>query len=355
MTDGISAVPAPTVAPRLETTRRLIGASFDLLGRATEEMRRASFYIGVIVLGLVAPFALATWAIEVRTVHLTVAQADELYVSAGYAWYGLLAWPMIIGLLVAGIESRIIAVSLLGGRLVEQPLSVHQAIARSRMVFWRSIGGALLAGIPLTIAQATIDAVLEAVFPTNGEGAFVAIILATVFVGAPFAYVLTGIVLGDVPALEAVRRSFRVYRARKGAAAVVALFETSAFLLIFLGLGAGLDIALRIFDALGLGADAGPAGLALVTAGIVAATFAFGTLVFTVTALSLAPQVVMFVGLTHATIGLDHVRPGADHDPAIDRPGRRRFRVMTRSMWLGIVVTWLSLVVAVVTIGGAVD
>ena len=53
--------------------------------------------------------------------------------------------------------------------------------------------------------------------------------------------------------------------------------------------------------------------------GIVAAVFAFGTLVYTVTALSLAPQVVMFVGLTHATIGLDHVRPGGDHDPAIAR------------------------------------
>jgi hypothetical protein len=353
MTDGLAAVPATPVAPRLESTRRLIGASFDLLGSATEEMRRASFYIGAIVLGLVAPFALATWAVEVRSVHLTVAQADELYASAGYAWYGLLIWPMVIGLLVAGIESRIIAVSLLGGRLVGKPLSVHQAIARSRMVFWRSIGGALLAGIPLTIAQATIDAGLGAVFPTDGEGAFVAIILATVVVGAPFAYVLTGIVLGDVPAVEAVRRSFRVYRARKVAAAVVALFETAAFLLIFLGLSAGLDIALRVFDGLGLGADSGPVGLALVTAGIVAATFAFGTLVFTVTALSLAPQVVMFVGLTHATIGIDHVRPDGDHDPAVVRPDRRRFRAMTRSMWVGIVVTWLALLVAVLVIAGA--
>jgi hypothetical protein len=220
------------------------------------------------------------------------------------------------------------------------------------MVFWRSIGGALLAGIALAVAQGVIDAALGSVFPTNGEGAFVAIVLATVLVGAPFAYVQTGIVLGDVSAVEAVRRSFRVYRARKVAAAVVALFETAAFLLIFLGLSAGLDVALRIFDALGLGADAGPAGLALVTAGVVAATFAFGTLVFTVTALSLAPQVVMFVGLTHATIGLDHVRPGADHDPAIVRGGSPRFRVVTRPMWVGIVVAWLVLFLMVALIAG---
>ena len=53
--------------------------------------------------------------------------------------------------------------------------------------------------------------------------------------------------------------------------------------------------------------------------------FAAGTLVFTVTALSIAPQVVMFVALTHATFGLDHVRPGGDRDPAAQdgavRPG----------------------------------
>ena len=32
-------------------------------------------------------------------------------------------------------------------------------------------------------------------------------------------------------------------------------------------------------------------------------TFAFGTLIFTVTAITVAPQVVMFLGLTHATSG----------------------------------------------------
>ena len=36
--------------------------------------------------------------------------------------------------------------------------------------------------------------------------------------------------------------------------------------------------------------------------------FALGTLLYTVTALTVAPQVVMFVGLTHATVGLDQVR-----------------------------------------------
>ena len=46
---------------------------------------------------------------------------------------------------------------------------------------------------------------------------------------------------------------FRVFRARKLAAALVAVFETVAVLLISFGLGTGLDIVLRVFGALGLG------------------------------------------------------------------------------------------------------
>jgi hypothetical protein len=352
-----AATPAPvappeTAAPRLESTRRLIGASFDLLGRATEEMRRASFYIGAIVLGTMAPFALATWALEVRSIHLTVAEADALYQGTPYIWYGLLAWPAIIGLFVAAFESRIMAVSILGARLVGDPLTVHQALARSRMTFWRAIAVGIIAGVPVSIAQGVIDGVFQVAAPLGSEGGLLATVLATALVGAPFAYVLSGVVMGDVGALEATRRSFRVYRVRKVAAVVVALFEVAAFLLILLGLSAGLDVALRVFSSLGLGADSGPAGLVLVTVGIVAVTFAFGTLLFTVTALSLAPQVVMFVGLTHATMGLEHVRPGGDHDPSINRPNRRPFRVITRSMWLGIVIAWLIFVVAVAQIAG---
>ncbi len=350
MTEGIVAPVSTT--PRLETTRHLIGASFDLLAQATEETRRASFYIGAIVLGLVAPFALATWVIQVRTIHLTVAQTTALTTSAAGAWDDVLAWPMVLGLAIAAIESRLVAIALLGGRLAGRPISVHQAIARSRMVFWRAIVGGIVAGIPLAVVQGVFTAMLAGAVPLGGEGSFLAIILATALVGAPFTYVQSGIVLGDVDAIEATRRSFRVYRARKVAAVVVALFETAALLLILLGLSAGLDIALRVFDGLGLGPDSGPAGLVLITAGIVVATFAFGTLLFTVTALSLAPQVVMFVGLTHATLGLDHVRVGRDHDPGVVLAGRRRFRVITRSMWLGIVVAWLVLLLIVALIAG---
>ena len=78
--------------------------------------------------------------------------------------------------------------------------------------------------------------------------------------------------------------------------------------------------------------------------------FAAGTLVFTVTALSIAPQVVMFVALTHATFGLDHVRPGGDRDPTIRTPGQGRFRRFTRPMLLGFVLARSSASLGALTV-----
>ena len=47
--------------PPVVGTRQLIGASFDLLLRSGDQMRRSSFYIGLIVLGTAGPLALGLW------------------------------------------------------------------------------------------------------------------------------------------------------------------------------------------------------------------------------------------------------------------------------------------------------
>jgi hypothetical protein len=340
-------LPAAAFVPPLTSTRRLVGASFDLLAGASEEMRAASFYIGAIVLGTVGPFALASWALQVSTLHRTVQEADELMSGGAGGWYGLLAVPALIGGLVALVESRTMAAAILGGRLAGRPVTVREALARSRMVFWRAVVASLVAGVPLAVAQGALEAVLAETVNLTGEATVVASLIVTALIGAPLAYLLAGVVLGDVDPFEATRRSFTVFRARKIAAVVVALIETTTGLLILFGLEAGLDIALRLLDALGLGVHSGPAGLTLVTLGVAAATFALGTLIYTVTAIALAPQVVMFVGLTHATIGLDHVRPGGDRAPDRPRPGQRPFRMPARGMVVAIIMSWLLLVPAI--------
>jgi hypothetical protein len=299
-------------------------------------MRSASFYVGAIALGTVGPFALISLVLEVVSIHRTRDQYAAMLESGIGAAFVVLGFVAAAGLIVAAVESRTMATAILGGVYADRPIDVRQALARSRMVFWRAVIAAIIVSIPVSLVTNIVDSMLARALDTSGQLSLVAAVLVAALVGAPFAYLLTGIVLGDVDPVEATRRSLRVFRARKPAAVLVAVFESLAILLVVLGLGAGLDIALRIFDAIGIGTDSGPAGLTLLAIGLVVGVFALGTLIYTALAISLAPQVVMFVGLTRATMGLDHVRPGGDRDAERPRPGVRPFRWLTIPMILAI-------------------
>ena len=344
----VGASAAPDVVP----TRHLIGASFDLLSRSSDELRRASFYVGAIVLGTAGPLALASFAIGVAGAERSPAVIDALVAGSLGVPLALLLLLAVVGLVVASVESRTLAAGILGARLAGRPIGPRQALARSRIVFWRAVVASVVVAIPIGIAQRVVSTLVDPLFGAAAEASVVSTTLVTAVVGAPFAYALSGVVLGDVDPIEAVRRSVRVFGARRLAAAFVVTFETIALLLIFIGATTGLDLALRLLDALGLGLDAGPAGLALMTAGIVAAVFAFGTLLATVVAITVAPQVVMFVGLTRATMGVDQVRAGARDDP--DR-ARRRLRTFPLLMLAGFGAGTLLLGIVVIRIadGGA--
>ena len=331
---GAEPPPARTEIP-LVPTSRLLAASFDLLLRSGNDMRRASFYIGLIVLGTVGPLALASFGLLVLTAEApfgSIDPATEATEGALLAGLGTLAF---IGIVVGLVEARTLAVTVLGGRMVDRPVSTRRALARSRRMFWSAILAAFFAAIPVLFVQSTVDSLIAPALGLPLEASVITSTLVTALIGGPFAYVTAGVVLGDVDPFEALRRSFRVFRPRKLAAAIVVVFEAITALLVLFGVGAGLDLVLRLFQSLGLGPEAGPIGLAATTVGVVAVTFAFGTLLFTVVAITVAPQVVMFIGLTHATHGLDRVRPGGPDDPDIRRPGRPRFRWLTRSMLLG--------------------
>ncbi|HEY0442856.1 MAG TPA: hypothetical protein VGC90_01395, partial [Candidatus Limnocylindrales bacterium] len=131
------------------------------------------------------------------------------------------------------------------------------------------------------------------------------------------------------------------------AALVVSLFALAAQLLTGVGLGAGIDLVVRVFDVLGLGPASGTLGVALITIVLVAVVFAAGTLLFTVIALSVAPQVAMFLALTHATPGLDRTRSPAALAIDLERGRRERpygFNWLTRPMVIVFVIGGLTLV-----------
>jgi hypothetical protein len=327
------AADAGSAIPPVGSTGTLLGRSFDLLGRSTDDMRRASFYIGAIVLGTTGPFALATWGLEIVTLDRSTVDAERIYLDADplLIVLGLLA---LAGIGVAAVESRTLSAAILGGRMAGRPATTRQALARSRMAFWGAVVAAIIVTLPVGFAQAVVG---EALIPADAPEELVAAVSTVVaaLVGAPFAYVLAGIVLGGVDPFESTVRSIRVFHARRLAAVLVAAIESVALLLLVLGLDAGLDVAARVAGALGLGPASDPVGLALTTAGIVAVLFALGTLLFTVYAITIAPQVVMFVGLTHATFGLDKVRVAGSDDPDATTGGRRRFRWFTRPMLVG--------------------
>jgi hypothetical protein len=210
------------------------------------------------------------------------------------------------------------------------------------MCFWSLVVASLCVSIPISIVQSIIG--------QSTEVGFVSGLVVGTLIQAPFVYAQAGIVLGGVGPIEALKRSIRIVRVRKVAALILAVLPSVYGLLVLLGLGAGVDLAVRAMEALGLGTDSGPAGIALVTVLIVMIVFAIGTLLFTVNAIIYAPQVVMFVGLTRATMGLDRVRPGGDHDPDHHGPERPKFRWLTRPMLLGFALGGLALAAFVTTV-----
>ena len=155
--------------PPVESTRRLLGASFDLLARSSPEMRPASFYVGLVILGTVAPLALAAWATIVTDVQRTAFESMVVLGPTYEAWDTFLVWIAGVGFLVALIDARIIAVSLLGARLVGRPITVRQALARARAVFWQAVVATVIVGGGSFLIQAGIGAVLGSQGDVDGS------------------------------------------------------------------------------------------------------------------------------------------------------------------------------------------
>lgn len=334
--------PAPEPSPlaSLQTTPgAALATAFELLARTNADVRRGSYYIGLIVLGTLGPLALLLWGLAVVSEGRSLRHVLEAVSGAAGEPFFLASWLALGGLTVAYVESRAVATALLGARLDGRAFDLRAAVMRSRAVFWRVLVGIAIINIPVVIAQDLVASWLAGVL--HGESELTAITAAIVIaiVASPFAYVLSGIVLGDVGPIESARRSIRLFSARRMSAVVVSLFALAAQFLTLVGASAALDLIARLFDALHLGPGSGDLGIAGITVVVLVVVFAIGSLLFTVAAIAAAPQVVVFLALTHATLGLDVTGEAA--------PTRGPFRWLTLPMRgaiaLGIVVTVLGL------------
>ena len=354
---------------------RLLTASFDVLTAARSELRGGSLYLGLVFLLTVAPLALLAWAFVVGGSSL----ADALANSSGGPGAGqfdpsdptayratqfsgaILATAVIAlaGIVVTTVEGQAIAVALVASHLIGRPLSLRAALIRSRAVFWRLVKVGLIVGIPLGIVEFVIELAFNP--GPNSEAPALLATGARTLIGIPVVYAATGIVLGDVGALEAVRRSIRIARARPRTALIVSLFAAIAQYLLVFGLGEAGDVILRIAQPLGLSPEGGPAVVLTVAAILLVAVLAFGTLQFTVVAIATAPQVVAFLALTHFTAGMDRARMAVESPaastpiaPSIGPDGRlsywatqaapARFRWLTLTLLAGVALGIAALV-----------
>ena len=280
-------------------TRKLVGAALDLLTRQDSGLRGASFYIGFVVLVTVAPLVMLIGLIA--TAGATVFDEQVEQASSLDSAVVLAAFIAMGGYFVSGLEARLVATAVIGGRAEGRPLRLRESIALARRRFWRMLVASLVVGLTtLAISFAIQLPIGFALGNVQAISYGIGLIVGTL-VGAPFVYVASAIVLGEVGAFEAIQRSIRLAQRRKRLAIVVALFGIVSQFIVLFGVSIGADVVVRLVDGTGIAESFPPALVIPLSAALV---FAFGTLLFLVEAITAAPAVYAFEALTHYTHGL---------------------------------------------------
>lgn len=322
--------PAPRAelpAPRAELPGifSTLGQSLDLCVNASRDLRRASFYIGLLTLATVGPFAAVLLAVGssqggfdwLADAALGIEPALQPIDPGIPALLFLTVTIAIVGYLVISIEASVMAAAILAGRRIGRPLSMREALRRSRQTFWRVVRASFLVGLLLLVPNLIVTFALEAILGAASEGAAIASTAIGAIIGAPFAYITTGVVLGDVGAAEAVRRSIRLAKAKwRLAIAISSVGVVVAYIQLF-ALGAGIDLLSRVGSVLGVGFGSGVGGALALVAVILLGILSVGSLVLTVAALIVAPQVVAFLGLTAYGAGIERAHEESPNPPRV--------------------------------------
>lgn len=305
----------PAVAlPRYPGIRATLGASFDLSLAASREIRRTSIHVGLLVVALVGPPLVLLLAMirELGGLEALFRELDPLARALGTPEPDSVTMLRLgtllgaVGLLAVLVESPILAIGLLGARATGRSWGLRQALRLSRARFWRVLAAGLLAAIPGLVASWLIDAVSPSRTLADEQLTALGQIVAGTLVSLPFAYYLAGIVLGGVGAIESVRRSARIARARWRLPLLIAAVGIVAQLIALFAFGAGIDALARLGIALGLRLDGSLELAATTVVVLLVGLAAVGSLTVTILALTLAPQVVAFLGMTGYADGLDH-------------------------------------------------
>jgi hypothetical protein len=346
----LAAEPQPEIAPapppkayELPTARKVVATGLQLSLASSSELRRASIYIGLLILAAFGPAVVAVLLVIGRLgeragdVFQELLFSPETLAETQPELGGVLIVLMLVAIggltsyIAISIDAGNIAVAILGGRSAEQPMRLWEAITRARQVFWRVAGAGFLVGLVGGTVQLALTALVES-FTTSVETSSVVTTVLGTLILAPFAYIASCIVLGDVGAVEALSRSWRLFRVRPWLAVVVVLFTLVTSAIQLFALSAGLDLLIRAGELLHVSLTEGAFAFLIAVVLILAALTAFGSLLFTVGAIVAAPQVAGFLGLTFFSGGLDRARSPEPRAP-------KGFRWVTRPMLALLIAT----------------
>jgi hypothetical protein len=336
----------PTASPALGW-RAVLGRGLDLNVAASRHIRGASIRIGLLVLAAAAPLLAILVAIAQNLGGIDVG-ADlmlerQVFLAIGEASAGIFVAFVIGGYCLAAIsvDSQLLAVVLIASTATGREFELRSALELVRMRFWRLLRANLLIAIILIVPRWIVE---QAIAPRGvvNESQFVLLTLLGILLSMPFAYVSAWIMLGAVGARESVRRSWRLARARPSLALLIAIVNVATQTIAAFALGAGADLLFRVADQLGLDRATGLALFVPLAAIIVLGVVAAGSLIFTIAALTAAPQVVAFLGLTGIDTGLDALR---DPDNPFATP--RREPLVSRAMKIGLAVEAVFAAIAV--------
>jgi hypothetical protein len=318
--------------------RRIVPIALDLLLRAEPRLRAASFYVGF----LLAATAPAVALFGGGALVLGDALFDPFTTPGEWsAWLGLAALVAVPGFFVAAVESRILATAVIAAAIEGRPLAMGGLLALSRRRFWTAARAAFLVGIVVVIGQTVGQTLTAGIADDYGEIAFGASLLGGVVLSTPFVYAFAGVVVGEVGALEGIRRSWRLFRARPRLAVVVTVFSLVTQFVLLFAFSAGTDVAVRVLDVLGIGGDI---PLVAAVAAAIVMVFGLGTLLFLAEAIAATPAVHAFVALTYYTHGLE-----AGRRPEDEARGRRAW--LTRPLIVGVLVGFGSLAMGLAALG----
>lgn len=357
---GIAPPPPPaptwTRAYEVPTARKVVASGLQLAVEANAAIRRASIYVGLLALGAFGPAVLLLIVGLARLLN-DPATADVMATDPTLI---LLDHPEIVeplliiyALLIAGffllvaisIDAQAMAISILGGRAADHPMRLWEAVVRARQVFWRLFGAGLVVGVTSGVVTLVVTLPFIRLGDSNTGLTFIGSMIGALVV-TPFAFSSAGIVLGDVGAVEALRRSVALFRARPRISLVVTLFTLVTSAIQTFAISAGADAVVRVGEVMNLSLDQGALPLFVTIVIVLAFIVAFGSLTFTIAAIVAAPQVAGFLGLTYYSGGLDKARSADDRRP-------RRFRWVSLPMIVAMVLLALVAGFGLPTITGA--